>query len=306
MMGYSHTVSAAAGWLVLVETGVVQVPDTPTLIVTTLACAGAGMLPDIDHHNGSIANSIPPISRWVARIVGAVSGGHRKGTHSILGLVAFWAIAYFSANLNYNGIPWASLLLAAFSGGLALRVLGAPGGWIGAVALGYAAYTTDSLALLPWAISVGATIHLIGDLLTTRGLLPLYPIVIKPLVASPPMEKERLHGTAYPGRCRQRTREGTRSSTDRVHRLVRGSHDGLYRIPSANVRTGYSRRITKFPLRTAKRPVTSLWKRRGAFLILIPTYRGERLSVLDGPEDVNLNVLFTGGGVLLELSVVHW
>lgn len=54
------------------------------------------------------------------------------------------------------------------------------------------------------------------------------------------------------------------------------------------------------------RPVTSLRKRRGAFLILIPTYRGERLSVLDGPEDVNLNVLFTGGGVLLELSVVHW
>ena len=39
MMGYSHTVSAAAGWLVLVETGVVQVPDTPTLIVTALACA---------------------------------------------------------------------------------------------------------------------------------------------------------------------------------------------------------------------------------------------------------------------------
>ncbi len=64
-------------------------------------------------------------------------------------MVAFWAIAYFSANLSYNGIPWASLLLAAFSGGLALRVLGAPGGWIGAVALGYAAYTTDSLALLP-------------------------------------------------------------------------------------------------------------------------------------------------------------
>ena len=106
-----------------------------------------------------------------------------------MGLIAFWAVAYFSANLSYNGIPWASLLLAAFSGGLALRVLGAPGGWIGAVALGYAAYTTDSLALLPWAISVGATIHLIGDLLTTRGLLPLYPIVIKPLVASPLWKK---------------------------------------------------------------------------------------------------------------------
>ena len=102
MMGYSHTVSAAAGWLILAETGVVQVPDTPTLIVTTLACAGAGMLPDIDHHNGSIANSIPPLSRWLARVVGAISGGHRKGTHSLIGLIAFWAIAYFSIPLTYQ------------------------------------------------------------------------------------------------------------------------------------------------------------------------------------------------------------
>jgi len=29
------------------------------------------------------------------------------------------------------------------------------------------------------------------------------------------------------------------------------------------------------------------------------------LSVLDGPEDVNLDVLFTGGGVLFVLSVMH-
>ena len=93
MMGYSHTVSAAAGWLVLSELGVIQIPNTPTLIVTTLACAGAGVLPDIDHHNGSIARSIPPVSGWIARIVGLISGGHRKGTHSILGIIAFWAIA---------------------------------------------------------------------------------------------------------------------------------------------------------------------------------------------------------------------
>ena len=184
MMGYSHTVSAAAGWLALVETGVVHVPDTPTLVVTTLACAGAGMLPDIDHHNGSIANTIPPFSRWMARFVGAISGGHRKGTHSILGLVAFWAIAYFASMLSYQGIPWASLLLAMFSGGLALHVLGAPGGWLGALALGWAAYTTDSFSLLPWAIAAGATIHLLGDALTTRGVNPFYPITIKPVVPS--------------------------------------------------------------------------------------------------------------------------
>ena len=103
MMGYSHTVSAAAGWLVLSELGVIQIPNTPTLIITTLACAGAGILPDIDHHNGSIARSIPPVSGWIARIVGLISGGHRKGTHSILGIIAFWAIAYFSRILRRSG-----------------------------------------------------------------------------------------------------------------------------------------------------------------------------------------------------------
>ena len=111
MMGYSHTVSGAAGWLVLSELGVIQIPNTPTLIVTTLACAGAGVLPDIDHHNGSIARSIPPVSGWIARIVGLISGGHRKGTHSILGIIAFWAIAYFGSTLTYQSIPWLSLAL---------------------------------------------------------------------------------------------------------------------------------------------------------------------------------------------------
>ena len=43
MMGYSHTVSRRR-LVGLVETGVVRVPDTPRLFVTTLACAGAGML----------------------------------------------------------------------------------------------------------------------------------------------------------------------------------------------------------------------------------------------------------------------
>ena len=215
MMGYSHTVSAAAGWLVLVETGVVQVPDTPTLIVTTLACAGAGMLPDIDHHNGSIANSIPPISRWVARIVGAVSGGHRKGTHSILGLAVFWAIAYFSANLSYNGIPWASLLLAAFSGGLALRVLGAPGGWIGAVALGYAAYTSGwmdrcrcpRVRRLYNRFAGTAPLgyfcrrHHSPDGRPADNPRPTAPLPHRYQAPSgfSPMEKERLHSTATPG-----------------------------------------------------------------------------------------------------------
>ena len=179
----------------LVETGSGAGSRCPTLIVTTLACAGAGMLPDIDHHNGSIANSIPPISRCVHALSGR-SVADTEGTHSILGLVVFWAVPYFSANLSYNGIPWASLLLAAFSGGLALRVLGAPGGWIGAVALGYAAYNRFA-GTAPWAISVGATIHLMGDLLTHPRTAPLPHRYQAPGGFS--LWKERLYSTAAPG-----------------------------------------------------------------------------------------------------------
>lgn len=183
-MGYSHSVSAAAAWLFLNEVGVVQVADTPTLVVTTLAAAGAGMLPDIDHHNGTIANSFPPVSRWTARLVGKLSGGHRKGTHSLAGLAAFWALAFFADRLTYAGLPILALALAGFAGGLALRVFKAPGGWLGAIGLAVLTLTTGALPWMPWAILTGATVHVLGDALTTRGVNPLWPLTIKPVVPS--------------------------------------------------------------------------------------------------------------------------
>lgn len=184
MMGYSHSVSAAAAWLALNEAGVLGIEDPTALAVTTLAVAGAGVLPDIDHHNGTIAHSIPPVSRWVARLVGSVAGGHRKGTHSILGLAAFWAVAFSVDRLTYAGIPVLALALAGFAGGLALRTFRAPGGWLGAGLIVAGTLYTNSLALMPWAVLTGATTHVIGDALTTRGVNFLWPATVKPMVAS--------------------------------------------------------------------------------------------------------------------------
>ncbi|WP_421084060.1 metal-dependent hydrolase [Rothia nasimurium] len=184
MMGYSHSVSAAAAWLALIEAGVVPLEDPATIAVTTLAAAGAGMFPDVDHPKGTIAHSIPPVSGWVARGVSLISGGHRKGTHSLVGLAAFWALAYFADRLTYAGIPVLALALAAFAGGLALRTFKAPGGWAGAVLMVFGVWATDSLVYMPWAILTGAATHLLGDALTTRGINPLWPVTIKPLVPS--------------------------------------------------------------------------------------------------------------------------
>lgn len=184
MMGYSHSVSAAAAWLALNEAGVLGIDDPATLAVTTLTAAGAGMLPDLDHPKGTIANSIPPVSRWLARLVAHISGGHRKGTHSLLGLAVFWALTYFADRLTYAGLPVVAIGLAAFSGGLALRVFQAPGGWLGAILVGLGAMTTGALPLLPWAVLAGAAVHLLGDFLTTRGINLFWPLTFKPLVAS--------------------------------------------------------------------------------------------------------------------------
>ncbi|MBM7050583.1 MULTISPECIES: metal-dependent hydrolase [unclassified Rothia (in: high G+C Gram-positive bacteria)] len=182
MMGYSHSVTAAGAWLLLHELGITPTQDASTLVVTTLACAGAGMFPDADHKKGTIAHSIPPLTNIAVALIATISGGHRKGTHSILGVLVFWAIAYFAQELSYQGIPWISLILTGFAGGLALRVFGAPGGWIGAIGLGYLAWTTQSLWLIPWAIFTGCIVHILGDMLTTRGVNILWPLVIKPPV----------------------------------------------------------------------------------------------------------------------------
>lgn len=179
MMGFSHSVSAAAAWLLLVETNTVTVDSPQVLAVTTLCCAGAGMLPDIDHKNGSIAHSLPPVSTILASVVSSLSGGHRKGTHSLVGLLVFWIIAVAAEELTYQGIPWASLVITAYMGGLALRMFGAPGGWLGALGLGWLAWETDSLSHTPLAIGVGATVHLLGDFITTRGINPFWPLVLK-------------------------------------------------------------------------------------------------------------------------------
>ena len=99
MMGYSHAVTGAAGWLAITSTsgaalGVYDPGSTAVVLAGSVLCAGAAMAPDADHGQASIAHSLPPVTKWMAQGIGVVSGGHRHGTHSFIGVAVFALFTY--------------------------------------------------------------------------------------------------------------------------------------------------------------------------------------------------------------------
>ena len=109
MMGPSHAACGAAAWVALTGTYTVHLADTslpvglglmpvgdPGVITGALICAGAALLPDMDHPGGTVARSLPPLSTWLARGVSRVCGGHRHGTHSLVGLLVVVGLALLS------------------------------------------------------------------------------------------------------------------------------------------------------------------------------------------------------------------
>ncbi|WP_217565541.1 metal-dependent hydrolase, partial [Micrococcus sp. GbtcB5] len=55
--------------------------------------AGAAMISDWDHPRATVVHALPPVSELMARGIRHVAGGHRRGTHSPVGIAAFTAVA---------------------------------------------------------------------------------------------------------------------------------------------------------------------------------------------------------------------
>ena len=201
MMGRTHATAGAVATLavlpLLQQHGLAVSPAG--VVAAMIAGAGAAMLPDFDHRHATVAQTLGPISRGLAIGVETVSGGHRNGTHSILGVAVFTAAAV--------AINEAQTLLGLFlphsQAQLAARVL--LGLWLAflfAVAtaalrvspirnirvhsvfclLAGIALTTMTAVLpfptdvLPWAVAIGATSHLITDMATKEGCPLLWPV----------------------------------------------------------------------------------------------------------------------------------
>ncbi|HET7414243.1 MAG TPA: metal-dependent hydrolase [Arthrobacter sp.] len=215
MMGAHHAACGAAAWVALttrvdvnlaavaahvpflpqtISLGSGQLEVGPAGVVTgALVTAGAALVPDADHHNSSIAHSLPPLSNLMCAGVGTLSGGHRHGSHSIAGAAAFTAVALIAGlwtietelfGTVFPGAALLSVLLTAFAA-KALRII--PDGlkkspW--AVGLGVGAFIAlfapEQPFWFPIAVGTGVVVHILGDMLTTGGCNLLWPVRFKP------------------------------------------------------------------------------------------------------------------------------
>lgn len=186
MMGHSHAISGVLGWValapVLQSKGIIP-HDVAVIAAGAIVTSGAALLPDLDHPSSTIARFLGPISQAVSQGINVIAGGHRQATHSILFCVLMFGGTW--AGVNYLG-QWAALitvfLMAALAAkGLHLAPKSGAASYLGVTLI--AAATTAAAALwgpedwkwLPWAVALGAFIHLIGDAITPEGVPFFWP-----------------------------------------------------------------------------------------------------------------------------------
>lgn len=183
MMARSHSLSGCAIWLgaaPLVGTLTGRALGPGTLALGAGVCAGAALLPDLDHEDGTLAHALGPATRQLTRLVANLSGGHRHATHSL----AFAAAAGVGAwVLAGHASRWATLALVLALLAAALRALdigataGWPRCWLAAAALTAVAgwRMPGAWPFMPWAVALGCLAHLAGDWLTPEGVALLWP-----------------------------------------------------------------------------------------------------------------------------------
>jgi membrane-bound metal-dependent hydrolase YbcI (DUF457 family) len=189
MLGHSHATSGALLWAATAPTLPPMLAGThlrpQDVLVGTLLCAGAALLPDLDHRDSTIAHFLGPLSRVLCRGVARISGGHRQATHSFVFVVLAGVVTW--AGEIHLGRPF-TLAVVFVLIALAVRALHLcpPGqgiqAWgtivvVAAVGTALAGSRLDAAPLwLPFVVALGALAHLAGDCLTPQGCPLLWPL----------------------------------------------------------------------------------------------------------------------------------
>lgn len=198
MMGVSHATSGAAVWIAFtgtmpVLTSGIHHLDPVGVILGSFVCAGAALLPDADHHSATIAQSVPVFGRLATGAVGAVSGGHRHGAHSLIAAAVVGAIAWLLTLFSVTRDGLGTFSIGTAIGAAALVCFGVKArglvrswgyAWVIGALLGTVMvfFAPDSIEWFPYAVVIGFVVHLAGDFLTTGGL----PGLLWPIKPRPP------------------------------------------------------------------------------------------------------------------------
>jgi len=177
-LGHTHAISGIVTGLA-VSSLVLHEHPAPLLLLTGLTAAYA-LAPDLDGCGSTEARSFGFVTWCLAWCIRTVSGGHRHGTHSAVGIAAYTAVAWLACLYRHDW-PGRIALFVILAVGLAaaadaLRV--GPAHAENILALAGAAlmcWTGYGLALVPLAAALGAGTHVAGDLLTVSGCPLAWP-----------------------------------------------------------------------------------------------------------------------------------
>ena len=198
MLGRDHALSGALVFAALATSLHVRDAYLASGVVLT---EGAGVLPDIDHQDTTVSRSFGFLTEWFAWVVERLSGGHRHGTHSLLGITVFTAAAYGAGLFqlsepkpvaaghlvfSWHLVPAALIMALLYSAALrALRIGGHFGDLLGIAAALVTCFTGADLTELPvgsWHVPLLATVtalgtaaHIAGDELTHGGCPLFWP-----------------------------------------------------------------------------------------------------------------------------------
>jgi membrane-bound metal-dependent hydrolase YbcI (DUF457 family) len=182
VLGRSHALSGvvtglAVGSLVLHE------PAAPMLLLSGLTAAYA-LAPDLDGCHSTEARSFGFVTYALAWVIRLVSGGHRHGTHSALGVAAFTGAAWLACLFRHDwpGRVALGVIIAVGLAAAADALRPGPATFEGVAGIGAAVamvWTGYGLALVPAAAALGCAAHIAGDMLTRSGCPLAWPLSLR-------------------------------------------------------------------------------------------------------------------------------
>lgn len=152
--------------------------------------AAYALASDLDACGSTEARSYGFVTYALAWCVRAVSGGHRHGTHSLLGVAAFTGAAWLACVFRHDwpGRIALGVILAAGLAAAADALRPGPANFEGVAGIAAAAvmvWTGYGLALVPVAAALGCSVHLVGDSMTRCGVPLAWPATMREFHLTP-------------------------------------------------------------------------------------------------------------------------